>query len=312
MGPLPDVKQAPAGRYRGRFAPSPTGPLHLGSLVAAMASYLDARAAGGEWLVRIEDVDQTRAVPGAADNILRTLDALGFDWDGEVLVQSRRTARYDQVINRLVDAETAFPCGCTRAEIAAVASAGAEGPIYPGTCRDGLAAGKQARSIRLKVTTDNICCADRVAPYLCQNLAAEIGDFVIRRADGFAAYQLAVVVDDADQGVTHIVRGADLRLSTPRQRYLQHCLGLPTPSYAHVPLVLGPDGMKLSKQDQAHPIDPGNPLPLLRYALRFLGQTLPPKDAELSDLWHWAIAHWDITRVPKPLESACPNPPLTS
>ncbi len=303
---------APAAPYRGRFAPSPTGPLHLGSLVAALASYLDARAAAGQWLVRIEDVDQTRAVPGAADGILRTLDALGFTWDGPVVMQSGRTELYDAAIEALKMAGQAYDCGCSRAEIAAVATSGNEGPLYPGTCRDGLPPGKQPRSVRLRVPQDTVCCADRIAPRLCQQMASEIGDFVIRRADGYTAYQLAVVVDDADQGISHVVRGADLYTSTPRQRYLQGLLGLPLPAYAHVPLVRGPGGLKLSKQDRARPVDPTAPLPALRYALRFLGQAEPPERTDLAGFWRWAISHWDIGRVPPSTEFACPNPHPTN
>ena len=293
-----------AGGYRGRFAPSPTGPLHFGSLVAAMASYLDARARQGEWLVRMEDVDETRAVAGAADQILRTLEAFGFQWQGRVLVQSQRKGLYADVIAQLRQDRYAFDCGCSRAEISAIARQGAEGPIYPGTCRDRLPAGKGPRSVRLRVADRILSFQDRIAGPQQQNLARELGDFVIRRADGYTAYQLAVVVDDAEQGITDVVRGADLLRSTPRQIYLQGLLGLPTPCYAHVPLVLGPDGHKLSKQDRAHPVQAADPLPALLSSLAFLGQCPPPEPpANVGEFWRWAITHWDIDRVPRPAES---------
>jgi glutamyl-Q tRNA(Asp) synthetase len=294
----------PASGYRGRFAPSPTGPLHFGSLVAAVASYLDARALDGQWLLRIEDVDETRAVPGAADDILRTLEAFGFQWDGDILVQSRRKAAYRAAIDDLKSRGLAYDCGCTRKEIAAVALHGIEGPVYPGTCRDGLPPGKRPRSVRLKVPDQDIGFDDRIAGHVHHNLARELGDFIIHRADGYTAYQLAVVLDDAEQGVNQVVRGADLLLSTPRQIYLQGLLGLDTPLYAHVPLVLGEDGHKLSKQDRAHPVSPGDPVPALLSALDFLGQSLPDTaPASVDEFWHWAIPRWDIDRVPKPTET---------
>jgi len=292
-----------ASGYRGRFAPSPTGPLHFGSLVAAMASYLDARAHRGDWLVRMEDVDETRTVPGAADHILRTLDAFGFQWQGQVLVQSHRKTLYSDVIAELRLERLAFDCGCSRAEISASARQGPEGPIYPGTCRDRLPAGKRARSVRLRVTNQAIGFNDRIAGPQHQDLAAELGDFVIRRADGYTAYQLAVVVDDAEQAITQVVRGADLLRSTPRQIYLQGLLGLPTPGYAHVPLVLGPDRRKLSKQDRAHPVAAENPLPALLSGWDFLGQLPPPEPpTSINAFWQWAIANWDIDRVARPAE----------
>lgn len=295
----------PVATYRGRFAPSPTGPLHLGSLVAAMASYLDARAHHGQWLLRIEDVDQTRTVPGASDEFLRTLDALGFEWQGQVLQQSARHERYTEVIQQLLASGDAFDCACSRSDIASMATAtGAEGPIYPGTCRKGLTSDQSARSVRLRVPDRHIRLIDRIVGTIEQNLARELGDFVIRRADGYTAYQLAVVVDDADQSISHVVRGADLLMSTPRQSYLQQLLGLSSPIHAHVPLVRGPDGRKLSKQDLAHPVTAKEPLPPLMAALDFLGQQpLPEIPANPAMFWRWAIDHWDITRVPAPTES---------
>jgi glutamyl-Q tRNA(Asp) synthetase len=296
---------AAANGYRGRFAPSPTGPLHFGSLVAAMASYLDARACGGQWLLRMEDVDEGRVVPGAADDILRTLETFGFRWDGELLVQSDRKDAYQEAIATLKQHGHAYDCGCTRREVAAAAQRhGPEGPIYPGTCRHGLPPGKRPRSVRLKVPDRSIRFVDRIAGPIHHNLARELGDFVIHRADGYTAYQLAVVLDDAAQGINQVVRGADLLLSTPRQIYLQELLGLATPEYAHIPLVRGEDGHKLSKQDSAHPVRTADPLPALLSGLLFLGQSLPEgRPASVEAFWQHAIPRWDIERVARPAET---------
>jgi glutamyl-Q tRNA(Asp) synthetase len=280
--------------YIGRFAPSPTGPLHKGSLVAAMASFLDARTHDGQWLVRIEDVDEARTVPGAADAILQSLDAFGMRWDGEVVWQSERTELYQEAFQRL--GNHAYPCGCTRREIAdsriGVASDGAA--VYPGTCRNGLAPGKSARAYRLRVPDDASECItfeDRWVGAVTQHLATEVGDFVLKRADGFWAYQLAVVVDDAAQGVTHIVRGADLLDSTPRQIYLQRLLGMQTPHYLHVPVVTNAKGEKLSKQTGAHALDAARPLDELIAAARFL--QLPIGQVQSIDaFWRQALAAW--------------------
>jgi glutamyl-Q tRNA(Asp) synthetase len=284
--------------YRGRFAPSPTGPLHFGSLVAALASCLDARANSGEWLVRIEDVDQARAVAGAADDILRALDRFGFEWDGGVACQSRRTALYEDALDTLRRTGAAYDCACSRKDIARAGHVGAEGPVYPGTCRRGLPHGGTPRAVRVHTHDEPVEVTDRVYGVQSQRLESALGDFVVRRADGFFAYQLAVVVDDADQGITHVVRGADLLASTPRQAYLQTLLGLPTPESAHVPVVLGADGRKLSKRDAAHPVDPRDPLPALLAAWGFLGQSvqggLPASPAEF---WTFAMERWDIDRV---------------
>jgi glutamyl-Q tRNA(Asp) synthetase len=286
-------------RYRGRFAPSPTGPLHFGSLVAAIGSFLDARHRAGSWLVRMEDLDRTREVPGAADAILGTLEAFGLHWDGSVVYQSARTDAYAEALDRLRDLGLIYPCGCSRSQIAALGHAGPEGPIYPGTCRTGLAPGRAARSLRLQVPPGLVAFVDRIQGRIEQDIAGEIGDFVLRRADGVHAYQLAVVVDDAWQSITDVVRGADLTASTPRQILLQGSLGLPTPAYAHLPLVLDTRGRKLSKSDAASPVDPTDPLPAALLALRHLGQTLPPEPpADVAELWRWAIPAWDIRGVP--------------
>ena len=252
--------------YTGRFAPSPTGPLHVGSLIAALASWLDARAAGGRWLVRIEDLDRPRCVAGAADDILRTLERLGLTWDGEVAYQSRRIALYEDALQKL----PTYGCSCTRREIAdsslGLAVDGA--PIYPGTCRPGTAGAR--RALRVRTSPDEICFDDRVQGRRCQVLERDIGEFVLSRAEGMFAYQLAVVVDDFQQDVTHVVRGADLLDSTPRQIYLQRLLGAPTPSYLHVPVAVNAAGEKLSKQTGARAIEPT--MDTLRGALAFLGQ----------------------------------------
>jgi glutamyl-Q tRNA(Asp) synthetase len=286
-------------RYRGRFAPSPTGPLHFGSLVAALASCLDARAAHGEWLLRIEDVDRVRAVPGAADDVLRTLEAFGFPWDGEVAYQSRRTALYEDALDALRRSGAAYDCACSRRDVARAGHVGAEGPVYPGTCRNGLPASATPRAVRVRTDDGPIQAADAVYGAHSQRLESALGDFVVRRADGFFAYQLAVVVDDADQRITHVVRGADLLASTPRQVYLQGLLGLPTPAYAHVPVVIDAAGRKLSKRDAAHPVDPRDPLHALRAAWRFLGQADEvTRAASPAEFWELAIARWDLGRVP--------------
>lgn len=285
----------------GRFAPSPTGPLHFGSLVAALGSRLDACARGGRWLLRMEDVDEPRCPPGASDEMLRALTACGFEWDGPVLFQSTRKARYREVLETLKAAGRAYPCACTRRELADSALAPDGAHVYPGTCRPGLPAGKSARAWRLRVDAGTVCFDDVIQGRCCQNLEREAGDFVLLRADGYFAYQLAVVVDDADQGVTHVVRGADLLDSTPRQIFLQGCLGLRVPAYAHLPVVVNADGEKLSKQTRAPAIDYRDPVPAMTDALAFLGQS-PPKDlrrATTADFWRWARANWDMSRVPR-------------
>jgi glutamyl-Q tRNA(Asp) synthetase len=300
MTPLPSaVSPAP---YRGRFAPSPTGPLHFGSLVAALGSYLDARAHGGQWLLRIEDVDEPRTIAGAADSILRTLEGFGFEWDGEVLVQSRRLDLYHAALVRLQLDGEAYPCACSRSEIAAAGSRRSVdgGLIYPGNCRAGLADGKAARAWRLRVPDQELLFADRIQGQTRQNLARDVGDFVLLRADGQYAYQLAVVVDDAAQGVNAVVRGVDLLDSTARQIWLQQRLGLPTPSYAHLPVVVNEAGEKLSKQTQAAPVSASGGSALLAGALQFLGHPAPAEmhGAPVADFWRWAIASWSMTRVP--------------
>lgn len=292
-----------AARYRGRFAPSPTGPLHFGSLIAAVGSYLDARARAGEWLLRIEDVDTPRIVPGAADAILRLLEALGFCWDGEPVWQSRRADRYRAALDVLLGKGDVFPCACSRREIAesGMALSTDGGHVYPGTCRDGLAPGREARAWRLRVPDIPITFDDRIQGLVTQNLAKELGDFVLLRADGLFAYQLAVVVDDADAGITDVVRGADLLDSTPRQLWLQSCLGVAAPRYAHLPVATNAAGEKWSKQTLAPAVAAAEGVPLLVRVLRFLGHAVPDEVSTfpLEDFWSWAIRHWRIESVPR-------------
>jgi glutamyl-Q tRNA(Asp) synthetase len=285
----------------GRFAPSPTGPLHLGSLVAAVGSWLFARHAGGRWLVRMEDLDAPRVVPGAADEILAALDRYGMRPDEAPVFQSQRLARYEGALEQLRARGAVYDCGCSRGDLRRLASAPAvadvledaaaavrsggqtgesahggepEPRVYPGTCRHGLPAGRVARAVRLLVPPGDVAFVDRVHGALVEEVATAVGDFVLRRADGVFAYQLAVVVDDAAQGVTEVVRGADLLDSTARQIALQRALGLPTPAYAHLPLVLAPDGSKLGKRDGALPLpalDERRVRATLGAALRALG-----------------------------------------
>lgn len=287
-------------RYVGRFAPSPSGPLHFGSLVAAAASWFDARAAGGRWLLRIDDVDTPRCVPGAAEDILATLRRFGFDRDDEPAWQSRRDAAYHAALLRLREAGQVFDCACSRKELADSALARDGSHVYPGTCRNGLPAGRRARAERVRVN-GTIAFTDLVQGAQHEDLEHEVGDFVVRRADGLFAYQLAVVVDDFDAGVTDIVRGADLLASTTRQIHLQHLLGLPTPRYAHVPVALSARGEKLSKQTLASAIDRCEPSAALHAALDFLGQSPPPElaTATLAEVHDWGVSHWRLDRVPR-------------
>jgi len=302
-------RTTPSSSYRGRFAPSPTGPLHFGSLVAALASWLDARAHNGTWFVRIEDIDGPRTVPGAAQDILTTLERFGFHADEPPVWQSARIDRYRAALDRLIAAGHVYPCGCTRKEIAdsqVHAHRRNTTLIYPGTCRSGLH-GKPARAWRLRVPDDEppgaaiVRFEDRWQGTQSQDLATEVGDFVLLRADGQWAYQLAVVVDDAEQGVTHVVRGVDLLDSTARQIWLQRCLGVPTPAWLHVPVVTNADGDKLSKQTGAQALDPARPLEALIEAARHLGLDLGDgKPASIEAFQADAIDAWRrrLTQLP--------------
>lgn len=262
--------------YKGRFAPSPTGPLHFGSLVAALASYLDARSVNGDWLVRMEDLDTPRTVPGADRHILRTLEQFGFEWHEPVIYQSRRSEAYQAALDQLRRRNLAYPCSCSRREIS--------GSVYPGTCRNGVMEPGKPQAWRVRVDDAGV--------------ARDAGDFVVVRSDGLFAYQLAVVVDDAAQGITDIVRGADLLDSTPRQNYLQKLLGFPQPRYLHVPIVTNAAGEKLSKQTLAPPLNSVQPISELRDALRFLGQPVP-EAATPSGIVRAAIANWNPETIPR-------------
>lgn len=288
--------------YTGRFAPSPTGLLHIGSLLTAAASYADARSNGGKWLVRMEDLDPPREMPGAASHILHTLEAFGFEWDGEVAYQSRRYALYEETLYRLQTAGLVYPCHCSRKDWQAGARRGADGFVYNGRCRHPgqrpAPQGKQP-AWRIRVPDRVIGFSDGIVGGYAQNLAGDIGDFVLLRADGYWAYQLAVVADDAEQSVTHIVRGQDLLVSTPRQIYLQQCLGVPTPQYAHLPLLTNAQGQKWSKQTLAPALDLNRREQLLRQVFRYLKLPEAPETDRPAELLDWAVAHWDMGKVPK-------------
>ncbi|HEZ0885363.1 TPA: tRNA glutamyl-Q(34) synthetase GluQRS [Neisseria meningitidis] len=288
--------------YTGRFAPSPTGLLHIGSLLTAAASYADARSNGGKWLVRMEDLDPPREMPGAASHILHTLEAFGFEWDGEVAYQSRRYALYEETLCRLKTAGLVYPCHCSRKDWQAGARRGADGFVYNGRCRHpGQRPALQGKhpAWRIRVPDRDIGFSDGIVGGYAQNLAGDIGDFVLLRADGYWAYQLAVVADDAEQGVTHIVRGQDLLVSTPRQIYLQQCLGVPTPQYAHLPLLTNAQGQKWSKQTLAPALDLNRREQLLRQVFRYLNLPEAPEADRPAELLDWAVAHWDMGKVPK-------------
>lgn len=296
----------------GRFAPSPTGPLHFGSLVAAVASYADARAAGGRWLVRMEDVDEPRTVSGAEDAIVAALVRHGFQWDGEIVRQSARSAQYERALARLAHAGLTYECACTRRDLETAPLLHGE-RIYPGTCRNGIAAERARRaqrSVRVRVAAGPVSFVDRLQGLQVQSLCEEVGDFVVRRADGLYAYQLAVVIDDAEQGVTSVVRGADLLASTARQIFLQGALGVATPSYLHVPVALDERGHKLSKQTHAAALA-GDPCTALVAAWRFLDQPAPPTPVRApAEFWAHAIRAWSPARLPP--VPMLPAPPIAS
>ena len=297
--PQSPTTSSSAGAYVGRFAPSPTGPLHFGSLLAALASYLDARAHGGRWLVRIEDIDPPREAAGAVANILECLRAHGLIWDGEVLYQSRRLAAYRDICAHLVAQRRAFYCTCSRLDLSD------SGGIYTGRCRNCAEKPAQAFAIRLRVDATEIVVDDRIQPAFAENIARDVGDFVIFRKEDLPAYQLAVVVDDAAQHVTHIVRGSDLLGSTARQIFLQRCLQLPTPRYAHIPVIANTRHQKLSKQTFATALDNAAARENLLAALEFLGQPLPSAaDTTPADILEQSVRHWDIARVPRQRELA--------
>jgi glutamyl-Q tRNA(Asp) synthetase len=288
--------------YRGRFAPTPSGPLHFGSLVAAMGSFLDARAHDGEWLLRIEDIDLPRVVAGADSAILRTLEAFGFAWDGEVMYQSRRRAAYRDALEVLSQLGLVYACTCRRKHLAETSVRGVDGPVYPGRCRENTNT-EGPVSLRFRVPQQRITFEDGQLGHIACDIAQECGDFVLRRADGVYTYQLGVIVDDAEQGISHVVRGADLLASTPRQIVLQKALGLQTPRYRHLPIVLGPRGEKLSKQTQASPVDAAQPLSALLEAARFLGLALPPDVETIAEFWAQARSAW-LTHASMPIRGS--------
>ncbi len=293
-------------RYIGRFAPSPTGPLHFGSLVAALASYCEAKTHRGKWLLRIEDLDKPREMTGAVTNILHTLEGFGFEWDGEIVYQSQRAEAYEEALEKLRNKNVIYPCTCSRKEIAdSSTEVGIEGKIYPKTCLKHAPRPNIRKAFRVIAINKPIAFEDTIQGSVTQNLAHDIGDFVLKRADGLFAYQLAVVVDDAAQGVTHVVRGADLLDSTPRQIYLQQLLGFPIPNYAHVPIAVNNTGEKLSKQTLAEPISTSLAGQQLFSALQYLGQN-PPLEMQnatldknhIAELWRWALENWSIAKIP--------------
>jgi glutamyl-Q tRNA(Asp) synthetase len=295
-------------RVRGRFAPSPTGPLHFGSLVAAVASWLDVRSRNGQWLVRIEDLDPPREMRGAADDILRTLEAFGLEWDEAVRYQSRCTPLYAAALQRLIEQGVAYPCACTRREIAAASRPGVDGPVYPGLCRSGLPRGRAPRAWRLRLPGGPIELHHECFGVIAQDVGREVGEFVLRRADGWFAYQLAVVVDDADQAITRVVRGADLVDSSQRQIVLQRLLELPTPAYLHVPAAVDAHGNKLSKQTRARALERSRASRALFAALEFLRQEPPAELARANTavILQWARQHWHPTAIPPARKLAAP------
>ncbi len=287
-------------KYRGRFAPSPTGPLHFGSLVAAVGSYLEAKSHGGEWLVRIENLDTQREIPGASGEILSALESLGMEWDHDVIYQSRRNSAYQTALAILDKHGVIYPCTCTRKEIADSSITGVSGPVYTGTCRNNLPNKKHLGALRVRTNNSLVEFKDALHGLVSQRLESDTGDFVLRRADGIYAYQLAVVVDDAEQGITHVVRGADLLDSTHRQIYLQKLLGYPTPTHMHLPVVVNNQGKKLSKQNWATPLDVSNPVAQLIATASFLGQKPPTELLENSvpSFWKWAVKNWRPEIIP--------------
>ena len=296
----PSIRPLPANTYRGRFAPSPTGSLHFGSIVCAVSSFLQARCQQGDWLVRIEDIDPPREVAGSADQILSTLETLGLNWDGDVLYQSTRLEAYEYALEQLRRNNAIYRCQCSR-KIIISAQKNATNKIYPGTCKiNPLSPNTKNTAIRVNVSPCRIQFTDTIQGPFSQLLHKEVGDFILKRADGLIAYQLAVVVDDAYQNITEIVRGADLLGNTPRQIYLQDLLGLRQLNYSHLPLAVDHTGVKISKSTYSTSVDVKKPVETIFSALNFLGQN-PPKELlndTLSTIWQWAIKNWDINKIP--------------
>jgi len=282
MNPVPVI---------GRFAPSPSGDLHFGSLVAAVGSYLEAKSVGGRWLLRIEDIDPPREVAGSAQRIIDDLKRLGMVPNGPVLYQSSRLGAYQETMEYLLEQGLAYPCACSRKDLS-------DSGQYAGTCRKGIPPGKKPRSIRFRVDAGHYTFADKLQGTISDSPAGASGDFIIKRADGLFAYQLAVVVDDHFQGVTQVVHGADLLDSTSRQICLQKALGFEPPDYMHLPVAIAADGKKLSKRTRTDPVKQQQPVAAARQALQFLGQD-PPPASSLDTLWKWALEHWDSNLIPR-------------
>ena len=281
--------------YKGRFAPSPTGPVHFGTLIAAVGSYLQAKKNNGEWLIRMEDVDTTRTVKGSDTDILKTLEAFGFEWDGEIIYQSKQSEYYQHALAKLLSQSLIFPCTCSRKQLSTTGS-----DIYPGTCRENQLPEKNEHALRLFSKNTTIEFTDAIMGKQTQNIQRQCGDFIIKRRDGLFAYQLAVVVDDALQNITEVVRGSDLLASTARQIYLQQRLDYATPAYCHLPIVVDANGNKISKSEGAARVDTRNREKLLFSVLIFLGQQ-PPADLSksgINDIWMWAKNNWNINRLP--------------
>lgn len=291
----PTTSKPSSATYRGRFAPSPTGPLHMGSLIAALASYLDAHAHKGIWLVRMEDLDPPREPEGAADTILGQLESLQLNWHGQVLYQSQRLEAYADALSELKRKQLCFPCSCTRQRLKSLNG------VYDGHCQSAASTPKGTFAMRAAIADDEYCFDDRIQGRFCQQLKNEVGDFVVQRKDGLFAYQLAVTVDDEFQAITDIVRGQDLLDSTPRQIYLQRQLGYHTPRYAHIPVIVNEKGDKLSKQSFAEAIDTHNGSKLIFQALAYLGQSPDSHllDSDCETLLKWGVENWDIQAVPK-------------
>jgi len=291
--PLPQVGEGRKKTYIGRFAPTPSGALHLGSLTAALASWLDARVVGGRWFLRIEDIDPLREMAGVKDDILHTLEALGLTWDGSVVKQSTQLTAYREQVFQFIQQGLAYTCRCSRKQLSGL-------PVYPGTCRNARHAVEGA-AIRLRVPDETFGFVDRVQGAFSQRLADEVGDFVIWRKEGWPAYQLAVVLDDIRQGVTDTVRGADLLDSTPRQLYLYQLLGKKTPRYLHIPLLVQQDGRKLGKSFRSEALTVAEPGQALVRALRALGQYPPPvlERQSVAQILYWAVSHWQAERIPR-------------
>ena len=289
--------------YRGRFAPSPTGPLHFGSLIAAVGSYLQAKHQNGKWLVRIDDIDPPREQKGAVDNILTTLEGFGFEWDENVLFQSSRHLQYQEAVEHLIEQQLAYPCSCSRTSILKKTGQSKGEIIYPGFCRNGPLSvnEKQEYSYRLRCNNDNIHFDDAVQGKQNFNLEKLSGDFILQRRDSYFSYHLASGIDDAEQNITEVVRGTDLLKSTPHQIHVQHMLGISSPEYCHLPIAVNNQGQKLSKQNQAKAINTQDSIILLFKTLKFLGQMPPIEllDGEQDDIWRWAKTHWQLGLVPK-------------